>query len=435
MSELACSVVIPSYNRRATLEMVLQGLEQQTVPKAAFEVIVVLDGSEDDSATMLGEWRSSGRLPNLCWHWQPNSGQATARNVGVCLAQAPIVVFLDDDVVPEPNLLAVHLGWHKQLAPLAVLGDCRVAREQPGSLCHLGVWAWWEDLFYQRALPEHQPTYRDFCTGNVSLRREDFDRVGGFDTAFRGYGGEDYELGYRLLRARVRFVVDRSAQAWHYHRSSVAGILGATRQEAHGDVLIGRKHPELRASLRLMRIPTGRYGLLVRLALQAPAVGDRLMSLVQRMLPVLERTQMRRRWLLWFSHLRGYAYWRGVRDVLGSWDALLAYQAQAAPIPRARLDISDGLPAELPPLLIEGPSLLTITWREHCLGELCSPGPIESPLHSFLADRIVEQLERQLWTAPSQVAAVPLAQTLVCSAEATPFARHLLDDNKASVRT
>lgn len=159
------------------------------------------------------------------------------------------------------------------------------------------------------------------------------------------------------------------------------------------------------------------------------------MSLLQYMLPFFERTQMRRRWLLWFNHLRGYAYWRGVRDVLGSWDALLAYQAEAAPLPRASLDISDGLPGELPPLWVDGPMLLTVTWREQRLGKLYLPGSIESPLRSFLADRIVEQLERQLWIAQSQVAIEPLAQTVVCSPVPTPFARHLLDDNKASVRT
>ena len=146
------------------------------------------------------------------------------------------------------------------------------------------------------------------------------------------------------------------------------------------------------------------------------------MSLVQQMLPVFERTQMRRRWLLWFSHLRGYAYWRGVRDVLGSWDALLAYCAQAAPIRRARLEISDGLPAELPPLLVEGPSLLTVTWRGHCVGELYSPGPIESPLHSFLADRMIGQLWNKLWMPPGQAAAEPFAQTGVHGLVAALFA-------------
>jgi len=407
MSALACSVIIPSYNRRATLEMVLRGLEQQTLPSDSFEVIVVLDGSTDDSAAMLERRQASGRLTYLRWHWQPNSGQAAARNTGVSLAQARVVLFLDNDIVPEPDLLAAHLRWHTQNTSLAVLGDCRIVHEPPASLCHLGMWAWWEDLYHRRGLPGRQPGYRDFCAGNVSLRREDFLRVGGFDADFRGYGGEDYELGYRLLRAGVRLVADRRAQAHHYHRATVAGVLRMARPEAHGDVRLGRKHPELRAGLSLMLIPTGRYGLLVRLAWHAPALGDPCMALLQRALSIFERTKMRRRWLEYFGHLRGYAYWRGVRDMFSSWNDLLTYQTGASPLPRQRLDITGGLPAELPPLWVDGPSTLEVTYQDRHLGELSLPGSLGVPLRPYLARQIAEQLSRQIWIEVSQARQLP----------------------------
>ncbi len=396
MSQPKCSVIVPSYNRRATLEMVLQGLARQTLPQEQFEVIVVLDGGTDDSAAMLVDWQQAGSIQNLRWHQQPNSGQATARNTGVQLATAPIVGFLDDDVVPEPELLAVHLEQHHTNAPRAVLGDCLIVREQHDSLYHLGVWAWWEDMYHRRALPGRQPGYRDFCAGNVSLRREDFLRVGGFDSSFRGYGGEDYELGYRLLQAGVELVADRNARALHYHRTTVAGVIRATRQEGRGDVLLGQKHPELRAGLRLMSIPRDRYGLLVRTAVQAPAVGDRIVAVLQSMLPLFERTQMRRRWLSYFNHVRGYAYWRGVRDALGSWNALLKYRRNALPIPQQLLDISDGLPPKLPKLWVDGPSTLQITYRGECVGTLHLMRPIESPVRQYLSEQLISQLGAQI---------------------------------------
>lgn len=396
MSSLACSVIIPSYNRRATLEMVLEGLARQTLPPDAFEVIVVLDGATDDSATMLARWQQAQRLAHLRWHHQPNGGQAVARNAGVQMAAAPVVVFLDDDVVPEPELLAVHVAHHQTHVPQAVLGDCLVVRERRDSLYHLGVWAWWEDTYQRRALPGRQPGFRDFCAGNVSLRREDFLRVGGFDPAFRGYGGEDYELGYRLLRAEVALVADRSARARHYHRTTVAGVLRATRQEGQGDVLLGRKHPDLRAGLRLMSIPRDRYGLLVRTAIQAPVVGDCIVALLQAMLPIFERMQMRRRWLAYFNHVRGYAYWRGVRDALGSWQAMLDYRAGALPLPHQHLDISNGLPETLPPLWVDGPSALHITCCGRELGTLKLLQPIQEPLRPYLAQQLIEQFGAQL---------------------------------------
>ena len=421
MSTQVCSVVIPSYNRRATLELVLQGLEHQTLPSSMFEVIVVLDGGTDNSAEMLADWQRSKRLENLRWFMQPNSGQAAARNSGAQEAVTPVVVFLDDDVVPDPQLLAVHMRWHSQNRAQAVLGDYRLVREQRHSLYHLGAWAWWEDKYYHRALPGRQPGYRDFCTGNVSLRRVDFMAVGGFDTAFRGYGGEDYELGYRLQGAGVALIADRNAQARHYHRTTVAGVLHASRQEAYGDVLLGRKHPELRPGLRLARIPDGHYGLLARLALHVPHIGDRMMAPIQHLLlPLYERAKMRKRWRKWFDHLRGYAYWRGVRDVFGSWRALMDYQLDAPTIPEQHVDISDGLPEVLPPIWVDGPSRVIVTFRGQQLGTIWLHAAIEVPIREYLARQMIEQLSPQLWLTLSHDQSLPWSSYL----HATPHSVH-----------
>lgn len=391
MSRPALSVIVPSYNRRATLELVLEGLAQQSVPAGSFETIVVLDGSTDASAAMLAAWQDAERLPGLRWQRQPNSGQAAARNTGAELATAPLLLFLDDDVVPAPDLVATHLRWHATNESLAVLGDCRIVRERRASFYHLLVWAWWEEMYQTRAQPGRQPGCRDFCAGNVSLRRSDFARVGGFDANFAGYGGEDFDLGYRLLQQGVRFVADRAALAYHYHRTSVAGVLRATRQEGRADVTLGRKHPELRAGLRLANMPNGSYGLLVGIAMRAPALGDLAVALGQRALPFFERTQMRRRWHKLFDHLRGYVYWRGVRDALGSWRALRSYQAGAGPVPRNELDITYGLPEPLPPLWVEGPSEIVVSCAGRELGVLRFAGHLSGPLRPALARALAAQ--------------------------------------------
>lgn len=394
--DLHCSVIIPSYNRRATLEMVLAGLAAQTLPGERFEVIVVLDGSSDDSPAMLARWREAGRIRNLRWIEQPNSGQAAARNNGAEAARAPILVFIDDDVVPEPEMLEAHLRWYDGDEPLTVLGDCLVVRERRESLYHLMVWAWWEDMYRTRALPGRRPGVRDFCAGNFSLRRADLLRVGGFDTAFRGYGGEDYELGHRLLRNGVRFVADRGARARHYHRTTVAGVLRATRQEAHGDRLLGLRHPELLPGLRLSRLPGGRFKLLALLALLAPALGDFLIGLLRAALPIFERLQLRKIWQSWFDHIRGYSYWRGVRDAFGSWQALKVYQRAAPPVPRQSLDLSAGLLA-LPEVWVDGPSVLEVRLEGAVLGEIYLPRAIEGPLRSYLAEQIYAYFGPQIW--------------------------------------
>jgi GT2 family glycosyltransferase len=382
--------------------MVLRGLEGQTAPPASFEVIVVLDGSTDGSAALVAAWQVAGRLACLRLHVQLNQGQAAARNAGAELAASPLLIFLDDDVVPGPELVEAHLRRYAGGGLVAVLGEARVVRERLDSLYHLYVWAWWEDFYQTRSLPGRVPGLRDLCSGNFSVRRQDFLEVGGFDPAFRGYGGEDFELGYRLLRAGVQLLSEREAQARHYHRTTVEGVLRATRQEAHGDVLIGQKHPELRRGLRLMSLPGGRYGLLVRLALRLPALGDPLMRLLRSALPLLERLQLRRKWLALFNHLRGYAYWRGVREAFGSYPALLAYQTGAPPLQRLSLDITGGLPPDLSWLDVDNPTLLDVFYAGQRLGPLLVPGPILGPLRPYLARQLVLQLGPQVWQALSR---------------------------------
>jgi glycosyltransferase involved in cell wall biosynthesis len=410
---LQISVVVPSHNRRATLEMVLAGLAAQTLPKAQFEVVVVLDGCRDDSPHLLSEWAASGRLPNLRWLEQPQSGQAAARNNGAAAAAAPVLLFIDDDVVPEPELLERHLAYYTGDEAIAVLGDCLIVRERAESLYHLGVWAWWEDMYQQRSKPGRQPGYRDFCAGNVSLRRETFLAAGGFDTAFRGYGGEDYELGYRLIQAGVRLIADRRLRARHYHRTIIAGVLRATRQEAHGEVLLGRKHPELRAGLRLHQQPPGSYGLMKRLALSYPALGDQAIKLLRVAQDMLERLNMRRRWLFCFDLLRGYAYWRGARDEFGSAAALDAYcrETIAAPTITIELEPDGRLPATLPQLYVDGPSRIILAHQGEYLGTIAIPGFIEAPVREYLHEQIVYQLGPTLWARLAAQGCLPMHLT------------------------
>jgi GT2 family glycosyltransferase len=396
MKDLFCSVVIPSFNRKETLSLVLEGLQRQTLPYDLFEVIVVLDGSTDGSNRMLEAWQKERGLINLRWILQQNQGQASARNNGAEAASAPLLVFLDDDVVPEPGLLEAHLSWHKDRRSVAVLGDARVVLERRDSLYHLGFWAWWEDKYHRRSLPFRKFCSRDFCSGNFSIRKEDFLKVGGFDNGFRQYGGEDYELGYRLLKSGVELVVDRRASAQHFHRTSVEGVLKATRQEAHGDLLIGTKHPELKPGLRISRLPEGGYLWVVRLAVGAPLLGDLIFLGVSHFLPWLEKAKMRMKWQWLFNLSRGYAYWRGVRDVFGSWKKLRSYQNDQQNVSEISLDISAGIPDNLDKVWVEGPSLINVEFNGRHLGSLEIETVIEEPLPERLAAEMRTKLQLPL---------------------------------------
>ncbi len=385
--KILCSVIVPSYNRRDTLEMVLDGLAQQTLSQKAYEVVVVLDGSTDDSPQMLAEWQRSGRIANMRWHRQQNSGVATARNTGVGLSTGQFVLFLDDDIVPAPDLLERHTAHH------AAGGDCTMVIDNPRSLYQNYIWMWWEDHYHKRALPGHVSTYRDFTSGNVSLRRDEFLQAGGFDTGFKGYNTEDYELGYRLLKAGVRFVPDRQLRAKHYHRTPIGGnIMRGSRNEGRGDVHFGTKHPELRRNMRLMHVSEDEWGRLTRLAMDAPSRGDAMLQSRLRLLNIYERLNLRGRWMKLFFQLRHYAYWRGVDDALGGWDALRAFQDSAPQIPDVVLDISDGLPPTPPPSWNDVQNRLTVTYRGQRVGRLQLSDGVERPMHDYMAQALMWQM-------------------------------------------
>src|SRR5688572_29779631 len=100
------SVVIPTYNRLDMLLRVLDALERQ-IDAPPFEVIVINDGSTDDTD------RTLSQRSGITFRTQPNGGPGRARNHGVTLAKGRLVVFIGDDTVPEPRFLAEHARTHR----------------------------------------------------------------------------------------------------------------------------------------------------------------------------------------------------------------------------------------------------------------------------------------------------------------------------------
>ena len=103
-------IVIATYNRADLLQGCLDALAKQTEPAANFEVIVVVDGSTDDSAEVLASYT---RLKNFSVHVQSNQGVGAARNKGAEISSARVLLFLDDDMVAAPDLVSTHMEAHR----------------------------------------------------------------------------------------------------------------------------------------------------------------------------------------------------------------------------------------------------------------------------------------------------------------------------------
>jgi glycosyltransferase involved in cell wall biosynthesis len=204
------SGILTTHNRAALLPDVLRSLEQQTLSHARFEIVVIDDGSTDETQAILADW--SRRLPLRSLR-QNAAGLAAAKNLGVLAAQGPIVVFLDDDDVADPGLLSAHLAVHLQQPDpgLAVLGhtliDPRflnhpVMRHVTTVGCQLFSYGW--------ITPQETLTYREFWGGRTSCKRGFLVRYGLFHPDFK-FGCEDIELGWRLSKHGLRVVYESSA--------------------------------------------------------------------------------------------------------------------------------------------------------------------------------------------------------------------------------
>lgn len=230
------SVVIPTYNRLDRLRRVLAALEQQKYPRDAFEVIIVSDGSTDGTNAFLEALLSPIHVRSFV---QPNSGPAAARNSGVALAAGDYIVFIDDDVVPEPQLLAEHMQAHRLAGrEVAVLGPLL----SPQGF-QMSPWVGWEQKMLMKQYAsmlrgDWVPTARQFYTGNASLRREHILAAGGFDVSFRR--AEDVELAYRLVDHGVGFVFTMQAAGMHFAERSFQSWIDGASAYGRNDVLFGR---------------------------------------------------------------------------------------------------------------------------------------------------------------------------------------------------
>ncbi|MDR3709359.1 MAG: glycosyltransferase [Capsulimonadaceae bacterium] len=213
------SVVIPTYNRRESLKRTLEGLSRQTEPHDSFEVVVVSDGSEDGTDEMLASAANSMSY-RLRAIRQDNAGPAAARNRGVSEAAGEIILFIDDDVEPVPDLIAWHRKHHEADDKIAVLG---LMSPDPANRRAEPVWIAWEHAKLQDIYNLFRPGGQfygcpagpmHFYSGNASVRKQWILAAGGFDETYARQ--EDVELAVRMERdCGVHFLFEFHADGIH----------------------------------------------------------------------------------------------------------------------------------------------------------------------------------------------------------------------------
>lgn len=256
METFDISVVIPTYNKKDFLELTLTALGLQTYPHEKYEVVIVNDGSTDDTESMV----SSLNVPyHINYTHQENKGRSEARNCGIKHAKGETIIFIDDDCIPTPTFIENYIHHHRAHGEAVIIGykyltfsqmlpdssphkgllmeklNCheilRPLRNIPvgtmfirpqdfddgfdriALLSYAGERGRWEQAYetYTSHLEGFVLPWLFFTTGNVSVSKRHCVDVGGFDENFKEWGLEDFEIGYRLYKRGLRFVLDKTS--------------------------------------------------------------------------------------------------------------------------------------------------------------------------------------------------------------------------------
>jgi glycosyltransferase involved in cell wall biosynthesis len=227
------SIVIPTFNRRATLEKVLPSLCSQSLSPDAYEILLVDSGSTDGTDELI----KSLNLPNIRFFVQENKGRSGARNKGVEEAQGELIVFTDADIIADGSAL---VGCEIQVNTLEEYENVRKGRQQRRTL---------------HRDSRKRLSWLYFLTGNVCVSREKLLEVGIFDENFTGYGHEDLELGYRLEKAGVPIRYNPEAVNYHWHPVGSDEQEGKMHLAGISTVRFFRKHNDWDIRLKLGMTP------------------------------------------------------------------------------------------------------------------------------------------------------------------------------------
>jgi glycosyltransferase involved in cell wall biosynthesis len=238
---LPISVIIPTYNRRAWLEEILESIALQSLGFEQFEVIIVDDGSTDDTREVLQRTYPFA----VRYFYQTNQGDAAARNLGAQQSHAEILVFLDDDILLDKDFLA-EIWVAQRAAPNRIIVGADILWVEETNPLVVGA-------VFPAVLPDEPSLvplpFAEVCSNNMSIRREAYFAIGmmeGLD--FPGSSMWcDVDFAYRAYQQQYDFFRHRRALCWHrdYVAKSFESRKKRMYEVAFRAVVLFHKYPEL----------------------------------------------------------------------------------------------------------------------------------------------------------------------------------------------
>ncbi len=241
-NSMLISVIVPTYNRSILLHHSLLSLVKQQTEKSLYEVIVVDDGSSDDTREIV---RSFENQMNLLYLYQSDRGYrvASARNMGIRSARGQVCVFIDSGIILDEQCLNEHIRFHLEKGPMAaaigyiygfeendllasLLEEIIDPNEPSQSIARLALDARFCDVRephykrYNNQIADLPAPWLWFWSGHISVSRQNLLAVNLFDEKYNlRWGVEDNDLGFRLHHSGVKLHILREAKSIHYPHS------------------------------------------------------------------------------------------------------------------------------------------------------------------------------------------------------------------------
>jgi GT2 family glycosyltransferase len=223
------SVVVAAFNAEGTLEECLAGLEALRYPD--YEVIVVDDGSTDDTGNIAGRFEVEVIRTE-------NRGLSLARNTGIDASSGEIVAFIDADAYPDPDWLT-YLALSFERSDFVGMGGPNIPPPESGMIASCVANAPGGPVHVLRT--DHEAEHVPGC--NMAFRRWALQEIGGFDPRFR-VAGDDVDLCWRIQARGWRIGFSPGAVVWHHPRQTVAGYWKQQCGYGRAEALLEAKWPE-----------------------------------------------------------------------------------------------------------------------------------------------------------------------------------------------
>lgn len=268
------SIIIPTYNRSDNLEETLNAYLKQTSPELIEEIIIIDDGSENvhkqKNENIIDNFKKIVSF-KIKYYYQKNKGPAEARNYGINIASAYLILLTGDDIVPHCDMVKEHYFYHEKIdfiKNVCVLGRISwpIGKRVTPFMKYINE----NGLQFGYSIIDdvNDVPYNFFYTSNISIHRSFLLEDKLFDTEFPYAAWEDIELAYRMKKRGLKIVYNKNAIGYHHHDITFNSF--KKRQEISGYAanIFYRKNPQLKDLLGIdhQYSPSYQYKLLVKYA-------------------------------------------------------------------------------------------------------------------------------------------------------------------------